>query len=134
MASEFVLDAHALLWFFEGNPKLGLAAREAMSQADAQLVIPAIALAEVCRVVAKGRTTIPSMQQLLTSIDKEQRMVVEPIDRDLIGRSDGINGINEMHDQLIVATVLRRREKNSSVVLLCDDAQIRDSKLVSTTW
>jgi len=30
MANEFVLDAHALIWFLAGNPRLGINARAAM--------------------------------------------------------------------------------------------------------
>ena len=33
MANEYVLDAHALVWFLEGNPRLGVNARAVMQNA-----------------------------------------------------------------------------------------------------
>jgi len=48
MASEFVVDAHALIWFLEGNARLGQAAKLAMEDPSSALHLPIIALAEAC--------------------------------------------------------------------------------------
>jgi PIN domain nuclease of toxin-antitoxin system len=134
MTDECVADAHTLLWFLEGNPKLGAGARHAIADPQTRIVIPAIALAEACRVAEKGKTTIPSPQDLLTAVDADGRMSVEPVDRDLIERSLSLTVIGEIHDRLIVATAMRRREQNTTVVLLSADADIRRSGLIPTRW
>ena len=69
MANECVLDAHALLWFFEGNPKLGRDARLLLADPNSRVIIPAIALAEACRVTEKGKTKIPSVSDLFATIE-----------------------------------------------------------------
>ena len=51
MPDRYVLDAHAVLWFVENNPRLGAAAKSAIDDRESELWLPAIALAEVLRVV-----------------------------------------------------------------------------------
>jgi PIN domain nuclease of toxin-antitoxin system len=41
-----VVDTHALIWFLEGNPRLGAAAKTVLMDPDSELILPAIALAE----------------------------------------------------------------------------------------
>ena len=134
MPADCVADAHALLWFIEGNAKLGASARAFMSDPDNQIVIPAIALAEACRVTEKRRTTIPSVTELLAAIDGDSRMSVDVIDRDLVQRSVALPAVSEMHDRVIVATAVRRLEQQPSTVLLSADVSIRNSGLVPTEW
>jgi PIN domain nuclease of toxin-antitoxin system len=129
MASDCALDAHSLLWFFEGNPKLGADARALLADMNSRLIISAIALAEACRVVEKGKSKIPSTRDLFDAIDGDSRMRVDPVDRDLVERSINLTAIGEMHDRLIVATALRQ-----SAVLLTADADIRNSGLIATRW
>jgi len=43
---KFVIDTHALIWFLEGNSRLGTNAKTVFSHPDSQLVIPATTLAE----------------------------------------------------------------------------------------
>lgn len=134
MTKECIADAHALLWFLEGNPKLGNEAREWMSDASSGIVVPAIALAEVCRVVEKGRSTIPSVRDLIETIRADARVVVEPVDLDLIERCIDLTTVSEIHDRLILAAAIRRHEANASTVLLTADASIRSSDAVPMIW
>ncbi len=43
----YISDTHALVWLLEGNPSLSPRALRAFSDPNAQIVIPAIVLAEV---------------------------------------------------------------------------------------
>ena len=43
---KYVLDTHALIWFLEGNLKLGANAKGILCDPNSQLVIPATTLAE----------------------------------------------------------------------------------------
>lgn len=65
LAHKYVLDTHALIWYLEGNPRLGQAARDVIDDADSELVLPIIALAEAVFIVEHGRTGIPDVQSLL---------------------------------------------------------------------
>jgi PIN domain nuclease of toxin-antitoxin system len=130
MPSDCVVDAHALLWFFEGNPKLGPDARLLLADAGNRVFVPAIALAEACRVVEKGKSKIPAVGELFDAIDDDSRMD----DRELVERSIQLTAISEMHDRLIVAAALRRYERDPSSLLVTADVSIRNSSLVPTRW
>ncbi len=134
MVSDCVLDAHALLWFLEGNAKLGDDARLLLLDANNRFIIPAIAFAEVCRITEKRKTKIPSVLDLFAAIDGDSRIRVDPIDRDLVQRSSNLAAISEMHDRLIVAAAIWLRERSPSSFLLSADANIRKSGLVAIRW
>jgi PIN domain nuclease of toxin-antitoxin system len=61
---KYDIDTHALIWFLEGNPKLGTAAKSALSNSTSELILPAIVLAEAAWIVERGRTSIPSVSHL----------------------------------------------------------------------
>ena len=65
MASKYLLDTHALVWFLEGNKRLSSQAKTIMSTIDCEMVLPIIALAEACLVIERGRTTISDIPQFL---------------------------------------------------------------------
>jgi PIN domain nuclease of toxin-antitoxin system len=135
MANEYVLDAHALVWFLEGNPRLGANARAAMQDPASVLYLPVIALAEACWVIEHGRTTIPSVASFLNDIDADPRIVLVPLDRAILDLSLSLTLINEMHDRQIIATALHlAAHKGSPVSLLTCDHVITASGLVPITW
>jgi PIN domain nuclease of toxin-antitoxin system len=43
---KYVIDTHALIWFLEGNSRLGANAKAIISNPDSLLIIPATTLAE----------------------------------------------------------------------------------------
>ncbi len=67
---RYVLDTHALIWFLEGNFRLGENARKIISDPNSQLILPAIVLAEAatkmchlnlknqCKIMFRQRTII----------------------------------------------------------------------------
>ena len=46
MANRYILDTHALVWYLEGNSRLGRKAKATMAAAESEMVLPLIALAE----------------------------------------------------------------------------------------
>lgn len=46
MASKYIVDTHALVWYLESSPRLGLAAKDILDDPASKLVFPMIALAE----------------------------------------------------------------------------------------
>jgi PIN domain nuclease of toxin-antitoxin system len=134
VANEYALDAHALIWFLGGNPRLGANARAAMQDPTSVLHVPVIALAEACWAVAAGRTSIPSVATLLADVDADPRITVVPLDRAILDRSLQLPAISEMHDRLVTATALHLGRPSSTVPLITCDAEITSSGLVPIVW
>ena len=132
MASEYVVDAHALLWYLEGSVRLGLNARAVMRDPTSTLILPVIALAEVCWAVERGRSTIPSVADLLADVDADPRIIILPLDRATLDRSLTLTltAVSEMHDRQIVATALMHADAGAHVVLITRDVNITASALV----
>jgi PIN domain nuclease of toxin-antitoxin system len=131
---KYILDTHALVWFQEGNPRLGAGARTVMSDPRSQLILPAIALAEAAWIVQQGKTSIPSPEDLWRAIDADPRVAVYPLDERVIRRSFGLVAIREMHDRYIVATTLLLIEAGEQAALLTRDQNIAGSALVPIIW
>src|SRR5207248_10068146 len=134
MGREYAVDAHALIWFIGGNPRLGASARAALQDPGNRLYLPVVALAEDCWAVARGKTSIPSVAALLTAVDADSRLVVVPLDRAILDRSLTLSAISEMHDRLIVATALHLAGAASKLPLLTCDSDITSSSLVPVVW
>jgi PIN domain nuclease of toxin-antitoxin system len=127
---KYVIDTHALIWFLEGNSRLGANANAILSNPDSQLVIPATTLAEAVWIVERGRTSIPSAKNLLSAVEADPHVVIYPLDKDVIETTMSLSAINEMHDRQIAATVLVLTSKGEDVQLLTCDLNITASGLV----
>ena len=133
MAFQHIVDTHALLWFLAGDLHLGANAKAVLQDAGSQLVLPATALAEACWIVQRGRVAL-AVSDVLTAIDHDPRIVVYPLDRAIIERSNGLAAIYEMHDRQIVATGLALQDSGDTVAILTKDGNITDSGLLSVVW
>ncbi|NJM74587.1 MAG: type II toxin-antitoxin system VapC family toxin [Acaryochloridaceae cyanobacterium RU_4_10] len=129
-----VVDTHALIWFLEGNPRLGAIAKAVLMDPVSELVLPAIALAEAVWIVDRGKTSIPSVRSLLDSIAQDARVVLYPLDLGIIAQSMDLSSINEMHDRQIVATAKVLETQGKRVALLTCDRNITASNLVAIVW
>ena len=135
IADKHVLDAHTLVWFLVGSPKLGANARAVLESPASDLYLPLIALAEACWMVEKGRApTIPTVSQLLTAVDTDRRVTLVSLDRSILELSLSLPSIAEMHDRQIVATALHLATSGATVALLTRDANITASGLVPIIW
>ncbi|MBD2665470.1 PilT protein domain protein [Richelia sinica FACHB-800] len=131
---KYVLDTHALIWFLEGNSRLGTNAKAILSAPDSQLVIPATTLAEAVWIVERGRTSIPDPKDIISVVEAEPRVVIYPLDQEVIEMTISLSGINEMHDRQIAATALVLASKGEVVQLLTCDQNITASGLVAIVW
>jgi PIN domain nuclease of toxin-antitoxin system len=61
MASKYVLDTHALIWYLEGNALLGANAEAILDDHLTELILPIITLCEAVHVINKGRTKIKAL-------------------------------------------------------------------------
>jgi len=132
MASKYVLNTHALIWYLEGNPRLGTAAKIAMDDVASEMVLPAIALAEALYIVDKGRTSITSASHLLTDVTADARIEVFPLTLEVLRQSLAATQIPEMHDRLITATALHLRAEGSNVAILTRDSELSAAAPVPT--
>ncbi|MCC3604776.1 MAG: PIN domain-containing protein [Microcoleus sp. PH2017_29_MFU_D_A] len=131
---KYVIVTHALIWFLEGNQRLGTQAQAILSNLDSQLVLPAIALAEAAWIVERGKTSIPSVNALFNVINSDSRITVYPLDRTIVDRTLSLLNINEMHDRQIVATAMILQERGETVALLTCDRNITASGVISIIW
>ena len=131
---KYILDTHALIWFLEGNPRLGVNAKAILSNPASELVLPAIALAEAVWIVSRGKTSIPSVEALLQAIGQDARVVIYPLDQLVIEQTIPLSAINEMHDRQIVATARAIQSQGEQVSLLTCDQNITTANLVNILW
>ncbi|GAB4202316.1 MAG: hypothetical protein Fur006_55730 [Coleofasciculaceae cyanobacterium] len=131
---KYVIDTHALIWFLEGNSRLGANAKAILAHPDSQLVIPATTLAEAVWIVERGRTSIPSGKDVIAAVETDYRVLIYPLDKEIIEMTMNFSSINEMHDRQIAATALVLASKGDMVQLLTCDRNITASGLVPIVW
>jgi PIN domain nuclease of toxin-antitoxin system len=136
MASSFVLDTHALLWFLEGNRRLGNRARRAIAAPENHLIVPVIVLAEASIIIEQRRTKIPSVAHLLETLGRDLRFEVYPLSLDVFRRSLSAEAgrIPELHDRLIVATALHLLALGQKVALITRDHSLSEADLLPVVW
>lgn len=134
MAMKHIVDTHALIWYLEGNPRLGADAKAVLDDPASELFMPIIALAEACWVVEHGKSSIATQQDLLAAVDADPRLIIIPLDRSILNKSLNIGIIPEMHDRQIAATALCLAQQGETVAILTRDPDIRAAGLVSVIW
>lgn len=136
MANKYILDTHALLWYLEGNPRLGQRAKVAMSATNSEMILPLIALAEATLLIEKGRISIPSISDLLLDIENDDRIEVYPFTFAILERSLTPEGLRipELHDRFIVSTGLYLQDLGHAVVILTKDNSITNAGVLPVIW
>ena len=76
MATKFIVDTHALIWHLEGRSSIGAGAKAVIDSPESELILPIIALAEAVFIVDKGRTSIPSVADLLDDVFGDPRIEI----------------------------------------------------------
>lgn len=133
MASKYVLDAHAAIWYLEGNARLSASAKSIIDDRANEMVLPIIALCEAVQVIGKGRTKIKTPEEFLDWVIQDPRFEIAPLTIDVLRTSLTLQ-IAEMHDRLIVATAIYVETFGHQALLVTCDANITSSGLVRTVW
>ena len=131
MTSSFVTDTHSLLWYLQGSPQLGVAARQAFDEVvagTAHLVIPVMVVAEMVLLLEKGRTAI-DLDAILTTLESLPGVTIAPLTLEVTLGIRQLVALPDMHDRLIVAEA-RVREAD----LISVDRAITASGLVRLVW
>ena len=127
----YVADTHALIWFLEGSRRLSAAARQAMESADAEIVIPAIVLAEIAFLFGRKRVNT-DLTTVLNYVSRAEDCTIYPLDEAVVEQLP----VNlNIHDGLIVATAIVYRDvMKKETAVVTKDQQIIDSGIVRTLW
>lgn len=136
MANKYILDTHALVWYLEGNPKLGQHAKITMGAADSSMVLPLIAVAEAAFLIERGRIGIPSVPDLFKDIFEDKRIEIFPLTWDVFERSLTDEGLRipELHDRFIVSTGLHLQDLGDTVKIITRDQAIADAGVLPVIW
>jgi PIN domain nuclease of toxin-antitoxin system len=136
MADKYILDTHALVWYLEGNSRLGRKAKATMTAADSDLVLPLIALAEAAFLIEKGRIGIPSVSNLLADVKNDDRIEIQPLTLAIFAQSLTPEGLRipELHDRFIVSTGLHLQDLGYTVSILTKDESITASGVLPVIW
>lgn len=127
----YIIDTHALVWFLEGNRRLSLAAKNALSEADVYIVVPTLVLAEVTFLYAKQRITL-DVPRVLSYIASTPNCTIYPLDEEVVSH---LPTTLDIHDAIIVATAIVYRDVlGEDVAVITKDSEITDSHLVPVVW
>ena len=134
MATKHIVDTHALIWYLESNPNLGSAAKNVLDNPTSELVLPLIAFAEAAHIVEKGRSKIPSVNNLFSDVASDTRIELFPFTFEVLEESLNALVIPEIHDRLIVATGLYLQRLGETVSILTKDTVIISAALLPVIW
>ena len=126
-----VVDTHALVWFLEKNPRLSIAAHNALIDPNAKIVVPTIVLAEIKFLHARGRIAT-DLAATLAQLAPSSNCVIYGLNKAVVQRLP--TSLN-IHDAIIVATALVFRDVlGENTALISKDNQIKSSGLVQVIW
>ena len=127
----YVLDTHPVVWFLEASPRLSTAAKAAMNDPTAEIVVPSIVLVEIKFLYAKKRTSI-NVEVVQRDLVTATNCVVYPLDEQVVSLLP--TSLN-IHDAIIVATALVYRDiLRRPVALVTKDSEITRLGSVQTIW
>jgi PIN domain nuclease of toxin-antitoxin system len=127
----FIVDTHALVWFFGNAARLSKDARVALTEPDSRLVVPTIVLAELKFLFAKGRTP-SNYAELLKESTNSLNVIIHPFDQMVVDR---FPTTLDIHDAIIVGTALvYRDDMHEKSAIITKDRAITGSKLIETIW
>ena len=126
-----VIDAHVLIWSLERNPKVSATARTILWDPLRRVVVPSIALVEICRRDGRGKIQT-SWADARALIDSSSNAVIAPLGEPVLTRlPDG----PEVHDAIIVATAqVIGAGRSVPVRVVTRDRQVTLSGMVDVVW
>lgn len=127
----YVVDTHSLLWYFLDSTKLSLNANKAFKDVEigkAQLIIPAIVIAEIIYLVKNGKVEA-DLNGLIQRIQESDNFQISLLGIDILICLKNQENILEMHDSLIICEAII-----NSATIITKDREITDSKLVEVVW
>ena len=126
-----VADTHTIVWLLEGSRKLSPAARKALENEDAIIIVSTISLAEIRFLYAKHRIAVDILD-VLRLIEQSEQFRLWPLDSAVaLAMPTSLN----IHDAIICGTALVNQDLlGEQVIVVTTDEEIRKSGLVNTVW
>lgn len=135
MNELYVLDTHTLLWFLDGDARLGHGASQILEDPNARFLLPAIALAEALFILEfRPQRHRIGIADLLRRLAADGRIAFAEMTQAVILKTLECTVITEMHDRQIVATALIAQRTGAQVTILTRDRNISQSGLIPTLW
>jgi len=103
---NYVLDTHALIWYFTGSKKLSRKAKEAIDNCiskGGKLLVPTIVLSEALDIAEKGKVEF-DFQRMYQLINDNPVFQIIGFGASIFHETLEIRDIQEIHDRIIVAT------------------------------
>jgi PIN domain nuclease of toxin-antitoxin system len=127
----YVVDTHALAWFFAQDSRLSSTIDNVLTQAEngeTQILIPTLVLAELTLIAQKQRVPI-SMTTILGEIQQTSGFIIVDFDFAVFQRFIELPPEWDLHDRIIAATA-----KQYNVTLITRDQALQDSAAIETLW
>ena len=133
---KYVVDTHALVWYLCQSPRLGENARRILNDPESEIILPATAFAEVCWIIEHKPDKFAGLKvsDVISTIDRDGRIIITPLTREVVEQSIRLNSVSEMHDRHIAATALLLEEGGETAALITSDSNIVASGLVTVLW
>ena len=131
LGQRYVLDAHALRWYWSDPGRLSPAAAavfEVLERGEAEALVPVIVVAELYYLAARLRDPM-SVDSILGLIDRAPSARLEPLTRRHLLAFAQLGSVPEMHDRFIAAVAL---VENATIVTR--DPQLHGHPLVRAIW
>jgi len=106
MPNEYVIDTHALVWFFAADERLSGTVRDLLLGAeenDLVILVPTIVMAEALTIVEKNKVML-TVRALVDAVKETERFTIVPLDLLVFERMLRITPRLELHDRAIAAT------------------------------
>lgn len=127
----YVVDTHALVWFFEDDPRLSSHALSTLLDTTARIIVPTIVLAEITYLCARQRIRV-DRKEVLERVLVLGNVAIHPLDESVVDR---LPTNLDVHDAIIVATGFVYRDVlHEPTAVLTKDKEIRNSGLIDTVW
>lgn len=127
----FVIDTHALAWFFAEDSRLSPPVDSILVRAEAttaQILIPTLVLAELTLISQKQRVPI-AITGILEAIQKTSNFIIVDFDFSVFQTFLELPQTWDLHDRIIAATA-----KRYSAKLITRDQVLCSSTTIETVW
>lgn len=130
-SAVYVMDTHALFWYWTERDRLGSranAAFQALEMGQAIGLVPFIVIAELHYLTGKLRRSL-SVEEILRLVDRASSLRLEALTRRHLLAFGALTDIPEMHDRLIGAVALVH-----DAPVISRDAALQGSPLLRVVW
>ncbi len=128
----YIVDTHTLVWFLEGQDKVGAQALKILRDPQQRLVIPSIVLGEIKYLASRERISL-TVDTVIEVVENDPRCVIYPLDAQVV---QVMPVIADIHDGIICGTALLYQDVlGETVKILTRDKKIsQEVSGIETVW